>query len=118
MLENQEERIVKIGMIGVGGRAIGLLESLAQMKFVEVTAVCDIVEERMEEGVKTIQQYAEYPVSRYTDYHELLKRDDIEGVIIATSWNEHIKIAIASMRAGKYTAVSTPPPLEPLCAPP
>ena len=103
MLENQEERIVKIGMIGVGGRAIGLLESLAQMKFVEVTAVCDIVEERMEEGVKTIQQYAEYPVSRYTDYHELLKRDDIEGVIIATSWNEHIKIAIASMRAGKYT---------------
>ncbi len=61
-----------------------------------------------------IHQYAQYPVSRYTDYRELLKRDDIEGVIIATSWNEHIKIAIASMRAGKYTGfeVGALPPLS------
>ncbi|MBO5069662.1 MAG: Gfo/Idh/MocA family oxidoreductase [Roseburia sp.] len=103
MSENLDDRLVKIGVIGVGGRAIGLIDTLAQMKFVEIVALCDIKEERMEDGIRTIRQYADYPVSCYTDYHELLARKEIEAVIIATSWNEHIRIAIASMKAGKYT---------------
>ncbi|MEG2597735.1 MAG: gfo/Idh/MocA family oxidoreductase, partial [Oscillospiraceae bacterium] len=38
-----------------------------------------------------------------TDYHEILNRAEIDGVIIATSWNEHIQISIDAMKAGKYT---------------
>lgn len=102
MSENLDERLVKIGVIGVGGRAVGLIGTLAQMKFVEITALCDIKEERMQDGLKVIREFADYPVSCYTDYNELLKRDDIEAVIIPTSWNEHVKIAIAAMKAGKY----------------
>ena len=102
-MENVEERLVRIGVIGVGGRAIGLIGTMAQMKFVEITALSDIDAEKMEEGIRTIREHADYPVSCYTDYHELLAREDIEGVIIATSWNAHLKIAIDAMKAGKYT---------------
>jgi predicted dehydrogenase len=36
------------------------------------------------------------------DYNELLDRDDIDGVIIPSSWTSHAQIAIAAMKAGKY----------------
>jgi hypothetical protein len=103
MAENLDERHVKIGVIGVGGRGVGLIGTLAEMKFVEITALSDSNAEHMEEGVRIIRESADYPVSCYTDYHELLARKDIEAVVISTSWNEHIPIAIASMKAGKYT---------------
>ena len=102
-MNNLEERLVKIGVIGVGGRAIGLIGTMAQMKFVEITALSDIDAEKMEGGIQTIREHADYSVSCYTDYHELLAREDIEGVVIATSWNAHLQIAIDAMKAGKYT---------------
>lgn len=101
-MSGHEQRKVKVGVIGTGGRAIGLIDTMAQMPDVEITAVCDIIASRMDEAVATIQQYENYTVDRYTDYRELLKRDDVEAVIIATSWNEHIKITIDAMKAGKY----------------
>lgn len=97
-------RKVRIGVIGIGARAQGLIETLSGMDFVEIGAICDRIPERMQEGLAVIRKTRDYPVALYEDYHELLKMPDIEGVIIATSWNEHISIAIASMKAGKYTA--------------
>ncbi|MCI9337468.1 MAG: Gfo/Idh/MocA family oxidoreductase [Lachnospiraceae bacterium] len=103
MTENLDNRPVKIGVIGVGGRAVGLIGTMAEMGFVEIAALSDVRPEKMEEGLKVIREHADYPVSCYTDYRELLEREDIEGVVIATSWNDHTKIAIAAMKAGKYT---------------
>ena len=103
MTENLDNRLVKIGVIGVGGRAVGLIGTMAEMGFVEIAALSDVRPEKMEEGLKVIREHADYPVSCYTDYRELLEREDIEGVVIATSWNDHTKIAIAAMKAGKYT---------------
>ena len=103
MTENLDNRLVKIGVIGVGGRAVGLIGTMAEMGFVEIAALSDVRPEKMEEGLKVIREHADYPVSCYTDYRELLEREDIEGVVIATSWNDHTKIAIAAMTAGKYT---------------
>ena len=102
MESKEENRLVRLGVIGVGGRALGLIDSLAQMPGVEVSALCDIIEDRMQDGIKIIRQYADYPVRCYVDYNDLLKEKDLEAVVIATSWNEHVKIAIAAMRAGKY----------------
>ena len=99
-------RKVRIGVIGIGARAQGLLETLSGMDFVEIGAICDCVPERMQEGLAVIRKTRDYPVALYEDYHELLKMPDIEGVIIATSWNEHISIAIASMKAGNILPLS------------
>ena len=41
----------------------------------------------------------------YADYHDLLADENVEAVIIASSWDEHTRMAVASMKAGKYTAV-------------
>ena len=59
MESKEENRLVRLGVIGVGGRALGLIDSLAQMPGVEVSALCDIIEDRMQDGIKIIRQYAD-----------------------------------------------------------
>lgn len=41
----------------------------------------------------------------YLDYKELLKRDDIKAVMVATTWITHARIAVDCMRAGKHVAM-------------
>lgn len=100
------EKRVKIGVIGVGGRSKGLLGCLAAMPDVEIAAVCDLVPSRMEEGVKIVNEgQSAYTTQGYTDHRQVLARPDIAGVIIPTSWNEHIPLAIQAMKAGKYAGI-------------
>jgi predicted dehydrogenase len=40
-----------------------------------------------------------------TDHIELLKRDDVDAVYIATSWETHIEVAIDALKAGKAVAL-------------
>ena len=38
-------------------------------------------------------------------FEKMLERDDLDGVIIATPWLWHTKMAVATMKAGKYAGV-------------
>lgn len=98
-------RTVTIGFIGLGGRGQGQLKTLLSMPDVEVTAVCDVYEDRAQEGAKIVQEARGKEPFATTDYHEVLKRDDIEAVMIMTSWQTHIPIAIDAMRAGKIVSM-------------
>ena len=44
----QQERTIKIGIIGLGARAETLLASMFQMDNVEVTDICDVRQERID----------------------------------------------------------------------
>ncbi|MFW6311828.1 MAG: Gfo/Idh/MocA family protein, partial [Nanoarchaeota archaeon] len=69
----------------------------------EVTAVCDINEERLRKYSK------KYSISKtYTDYRELLENDEIDAVSITTWNNLHAPIAIAALRAGKNVLCEKP----------
>lgn len=45
---------------------------------------------------------------RFTDYNELLKRDDIDAIHIVTPIMEHAKQSLAALEAGKHTACTVP----------
>lgn len=45
---------------------------------------------------------------RFTDYNELLKRDDIDAIHIVTPIMEHAKQSLAALQAGKHTACTVP----------
>ena len=99
------ERIVNIGFIGLSKRGSGLLGLLLNMKDVKICAVCDKYEDRTQAAVAKVKEVTGADVEGYLDYKELLKRDDIEAVVIATSWQTHIRIAVDAMRAGKRPAI-------------
>lgn len=56
-------------------------------------------------AVKEVEILGQNTPIVYHDYNDLLNDNNIEVVVIAIPWNEHIRMAIKSMRAGKITAM-------------
>ncbi len=103
---------VRIGLIGVGLRGQNHLALCLRRDDVQVVAICDPDTEiaiprcrkLIDEHYKGKQKVAEYTDGPY-DYRNLLKRDDIDAVIIASPWNWHVPQAVEAMKAGITPAV-------------
>lgn len=103
---------VRVGVIGVGGRGTGLLGLLLAMDGVEVPAICDINPESAARAVALVEKARGKKPEAYTkdekDYLNLLAREDIDAVVIATYWQCHAPMAVDAMKHGKYTGVEVP----------
>ncbi len=94
----------KIGLIGVGAMGSYLLEILmTRLKDeVEVVAACD-------EDKDKLKKAEELGVGRlYSDYLELLDKEELDGVIIATPPWLHKEQAIESLKRGLYVLLEKP----------
>lgn len=98
-----------IGFVGLGGRGRGLLNMVLDMEDIEIKAVCDRIPDRLNSGLEACKQKYGRDVDGTHDHRELAARSDIEAVIIPTSWNDHIKVAVDVMNAGKYAAFEVGP---------
>lgn len=58
----------------------------------------------MDKAIERIREERNVTVAGYTDYTKMLEDESVEAVLIVSSWDEHIRMAIQSMRAGKITA--------------
>ena len=97
---------IKLGFIGLGQRGNGLMRTVLDgFADVEVVAVCDVYADRVEAMAKRVKESRGKDVNQYTDYKELLADSEVNTVIISAAWEAHIPLAIASMRAGKITAL-------------
>ncbi len=100
-----KKKPLRLGVVGTGRRGRYLL-SLALRADVEVTALCDI----REPNLKQAQDMAEKACGRrpegYSkgaeDYLRMLRRDDLDAIIIGTGMQLHAPVAIAAMKAGKH----------------
>ncbi len=96
---------LKLAIIGLGQRGYYTTrDCTVHFDNVEITAVCDLYPDRIERMQNLIKEHHGYVPFGTTDYHEILKRDDVEAVYVAAAWEAHIEIAIAALRAGKITA--------------
>ncbi len=98
-------KLIKVGVIGLGPRGRGLIASMLICKDVQVVALCDRYEDRIEKARERVEKMGGNTPKGYTDYLELINDPEVEAVVIASSWDTHTDFAIASMKAGKYTAV-------------
>ena len=98
-------RTIKVGIIGLGARTETLLASFVALHDVEVVAVCDLLEERIQKIIGILSNHNKPTPKAFTNYHEMLKCNEIEAVFVPTSWNSHLAIAIDCMEAGKYVAI-------------
>lgn len=99
------KKTVKVGVIGTRSRGRSIIKSLLEIEGVEVVAICDIYDDRLEEALNTIKETGVKEPECYKDYVRLLERDDIKAVIVSTPWITHIEMAIAAMKHGKYPCI-------------
>ena len=95
------ERIT-VGGIGIGRRGGYDLGCFLQQPDVQFLAVCDIKAKRRAE-VKAIadRHHGNQDCDTYRDFRDLLERDDIDAVLIATGPNWHCTASVYAARAGK-----------------
>ncbi len=104
---------VRIGIVGVGGRGSSLLHNFMAVDNVEVPAVCDIVKDkcvRAQQAIAKAGQAAPAEIYAGSDhaFEGLAKRNDLDLVIVATSWIWHVPIAVFAMQQGKHAAIEVP----------
>ena len=102
-------RTIKMAVVGLGHRGSWWLGQLLNMEDVEVTAVCDKNEGRMEEGKKKCAEKYGHEVFGSVNWKDVVAYEDSEAVLVTTYWNDHVKVAIGAMKAGKYAAMEVGP---------
>lgn len=97
----EKNKLVNVAVIGVSGRGRSLMGCIYNMKDVKITVLCDKYEDRMESAAAEVFETCGNRPSLIEDYKEVMKREDVDCVIVSTSWADHVQIAIAAMKAGK-----------------
>jgi len=105
-------KTVRIGLIGLGMRGMEDVERLLNVKGAEITAVCDVVPERVTRAKKIIRERGRKEPAGYArgpdDWMKLCERDDVDLVYSCTPWSLHTPNAIYAMKQGKHVAVEVP----------
>src|SRR5215475_8865788 len=97
---------LRIGIIGCGGLARGAhIPSLMKMKEadnVEIVAVCDVYQKRLDQASATTG------ASAVKDYRAILDRKDIDYVAIVTPEHWHARMTLDAADAGKHIYCEKP----------
>ena len=75
---------------------------------VQIVAICDVAEPYMQRGVEHCAKEQGIEVKGYRDYTELLAREDLHAVLIATPEHWHAKMAMDAILAGLDVYVEKP----------
>src|SRR5438270_7945109 len=86
----------RIGLIGTGGRGTNLLQNLLAAD-AKVNALCDIVKDKAVNAQSLVEKAGQKAPELYTDgdhaFEQLVARDDLDLVLIATPWRWHTPMA-------------------------
>lgn len=111
-MTKKEKRIkmkekIKVGYIGLGSRGTDMLcKCFGAMKDVEITWVCDCRTEAIDAAIGALKEKGlPLPRKTTTDYREIISDPDVDAVVVMTGWDMHVKCAVESLKAGKYTAI-------------
>jgi predicted dehydrogenase len=95
---------IRIGVIGTGGRARGLMTLLKRLPGNEMVAVCDVYEPRLLQAAEIAGPGA----AKVADYRRILDDRDIDAVVIGAPDHWHKTIALDAVAAGKDVYVEKP----------
>ncbi|MDR2886657.1 MAG: Gfo/Idh/MocA family oxidoreductase [Bacteroidales bacterium] len=101
---------VRIGIVGLG-RGGGAVNRLARIEGTNITAVCDLMPERIEKVQKSLTDAGRQEAFAYSgeeDWKKMCERDDIDLIYNATPWALHVPVALYAMEHGKHVAVEVP----------
>ena len=96
---------INIGVVGCGGRGSYVAREFAkagEKENSQILAVCDVYEKRKKHAADA------HKADGYLDYREVLNRNDIDGVLVATPDHWHATIALEAMDRGKDVYLEKP----------
>ena len=93
---------IRIGIIGSGGTGTRHADRFSEMETVEVVAIAS---RNAETGAALAEKHGAEFIS---DWHTLVQRDDLAGIVICTHNDTHAEIALAALRCDKHVFMEYP----------
>lgn len=108
-----DEGIIRIGFIGLGQQAMYLLNGYMSIPDVRVVAGADVYGVKRERFLKRVKEHyanqqEEVAVEAFENYKDLLAREDIDAVVIASPDHWHAFMAIDACKAKKHIYLEKP----------
>ena len=105
--------VIRLGFIGLGQQAMYLLNGFIGIPGVEVVAGSDVYGIKRERFQRRVNSHytnieREVSVQVYENYKELISRDDIDAVVIASPDHWHAHMAIDACKAKKNIYLEKP----------
>lgn len=93
-------RLIRLGIIGLGSRGIPQMKVLLPMEDVRIIALCDAYEDRLAHAADLLKGSPHADAKPYTDTEDMLLSEEMDAVLIMTSWETHIPLALLAMQHG------------------
>jgi len=97
-----DEKSLGLGLIGCGAFGLFCLDTYSKMDGLHAVAVSDVRRDVVNDFAK------EFHLAAYTDPTEMLARDDVNLIHIATPPSTHHKLVLAALQAGKHVLCEKP----------
>ena len=98
-----------LAMIGTGGRGRHLARQFVKLGEVRVVAACDVDSRELKKCLdETNKAYGDTACQGHADFREVVAREDIDAVVVATPDHWHALASIAAVRAGKHVFCEKP----------
>ena len=92
---------VKAALVGSGGEGKVLL-SQCDKAWIDVRAICDINDKRANLAAEGMQERGLPKPRTYQDMDQMLAKEDLEAVIVATPLWAHAPVSVKALEAGKH----------------
>ncbi len=103
---------VRFGVIGAGGRGTSMMREMIALPDAAIVAICDVNKDAAVTAQGFVEKASGKAPAVYAsgphDFENLVKRDDLDFIYIATPWDWHVPMALAAMQAGKHTGIEVP----------
>ncbi len=99
---------VSLGMIGLGGRGRGLLQTFSAVPGVRVAYLCDADQASLERAARVLQEAGHPEPATTGDMRRVLDSQDVDAVVVATPDHWHAPATILACDAGKDVYVEKP----------
>lgn len=111
--KKNDDEIIRLGFIGLGQQAMYLLNGFISIPGVEVVAGSDVYGVKRERFLRRVNNHyaasqQNVTVETYGNYKDLLAREDIDAVVIATPDHWHAFIAMDACKAKKNVYLEKP----------
>ena len=92
---------LRLGYIGLGGQGRLLLEQ-TDPRYAEVVALCDINPNSLKKADESLAEAGKPAAKHYADWKEMIQKERLEGVVVASPLFTHADVAVGCMEAGLH----------------